>query len=42
MKLMISPEAIEDLNYWASNDVKTLKRIIRLLKEISKQPFEGI
>ncbi len=42
MKLMLSPEAIDDLYYWAQNDPKTLKRITKLLKEISKNPFEGI
>jgi toxin YoeB len=42
VKLVLSPEAIEDLSYWASTDTKTLKRIIKLLKEIAKQPFKGM
>jgi toxin YoeB len=38
----LSPEAIEDLVYWSKHDPKNLKRIIRLLNEISKNPYEGI
>ena len=35
-------KAWEDYLYWQSIDKKTLKRINTLLKEISRQPFEGI
>jgi toxin YoeB len=35
-------KAWEDYLYWQSIDKKILKRINTLLKEISRQPFEGI
>ena len=35
-------KAWEDYLYWQSIDRKTLKRINTLLREISRQPFEGI
>lgn len=35
-------KAWDDYLYWQSIDRKTLKRINALLREISRQPFEGI
>jgi toxin YoeB len=35
-------KAWEDYLYWQSIDKKILKRINTLLKEISRQPFEGV
>jgi len=32
----------EDYLYWQSTDKKTLKRINRLIKEIKRNPFEGM
>ncbi len=34
--------AFEDLSWWISNDTKTVKRIIKLILEISKNPFKGL
>ncbi|MDZ7924742.1 MAG: Txe/YoeB family addiction module toxin [Marinagarivorans sp.] len=34
--------AWEDYLYWQHTDKKTLKRINTLIKEIKRQPFEGI
>lgn len=35
-------DAWEDYLYWQGQDRKTLKRINQLLKDISRNPFEGI
>ena len=35
-------DAWEDYLYWQSQDKKNLKRINKLLKDISRNPFEGI
>lgn len=35
-------DAWEDYLYWQRQDRKTLKRINQLLKDISREPFEGI
>ena len=37
--LSFSPEAWEDILYWAQNDHKKLKKIIILIDEIRKTPF---
>jgi toxin YoeB len=35
-------EAWEDYLYWQTQDKKTLKRIHSLIKDIERQPFDGI
>lgn len=35
-------DAWEDYLYWQTKDKKNLKRINQLLKDISRNPFEGI
>ena len=35
-------DAWEDYLYWQQTDKKLLKRINILIKEISRQPFEGV
>ncbi len=35
-------DAWEDYLYWQGQDRKTLKRINQLLKDVSRNPFEGI
>tara|TARA_Y100000310_G_scaffold324380_1_gene386161 strand:+ start:1066 stop:1323 length:258 start_codon:yes stop_codon:yes gene_type:complete len=42
MKLMFSSHAWDDYSYWQSTDKKVLKRINTLIKEIQRQPYEGI
>lgn len=34
--------AFEDLSWWVSNDAKTLKRIMKIISEIAKDPFKGL
>ena len=42
MKLIVSENAWEDYLYWQQTDKKMLKRINKLIKEISRSPFKGI
>jgi toxin YoeB len=42
MKISFQDEGWEDYLYWQQQDKKILKRINQLLKDISRQPFEGI
>ena len=42
MKLIWTPLAWESYLYWQTNDKKNLKRINSLIKEILRDPFEGI
>lgn len=41
-KLTFTEKAFEEYLYWQTQDKKTLKRINTLLKEIARDPFEGI
>ena len=42
MKMIFADRAWEDFTYWVEHDRKVAKRIIRLLKEIERDPFQGI
>jgi toxin YoeB len=42
MLKVFSDQAWEDYLYWQANDKKILKRINLLIKDISRNPFEGI
>jgi len=42
MILSFSDDAWEDYLHWQQNDKKILKKINRLIKEIQRDPFEGI
>ena len=42
MNLIFSANAWEDYLYWQQTDKQILKRINLLLKEIQRQPYEGI
>ena len=37
-----SDEAWEDFQYWLIQDIKTLKRILKLLKDIDRNGYDGI
>ena len=41
-KITFSERAWEEYLYWQGQDKKTLKRINTLLKDIERNPFEGI
>ena len=40
--IMFSEEAFEDYLYWQTQDRRTLRRINLLLKELCRNPFEGL
>ncbi len=42
MKLIFSENAWDDYLYWQRTDRKLLNRINTLIKDIQRQPFEGI
>jgi toxin YoeB len=42
MKKTWDEEAWEDYLYWQAQDKKTLRRINQLLKDIERNPYEGI
>ena len=42
MKLLWEDRAWDDYLYWQTQDKKTLKRINSLIKDIKRNPFEGI
>lgn len=42
MKYIFADESWEDYLYWQKNDKKKVKRINNLLKDISRNPFEGL
>ena len=42
MKLVFAEKAWEDYLFWQKTDKKILKRINALIKDISREPFEGI
>ena len=41
-KLTFTEKAFEEYLYWQMQDKKTLRRINTLLKEIARNPFNGI
>lgn len=41
-KKLWSEEAWEDYLYWQKQDKKTLKKINNLIKDIERNPYEGI
>ncbi len=42
MKITFSADAWDNYLYWQATDKAMLKRINQLIKEIQRQPFEGI
>ena len=42
MKVIFTPIAMEQWEYWKKTDLKIAKRIVRLLKDIQENPFTGI
>ena len=41
MRLEFSPDALDQLNWWVKKDRKIALRILGLIKEIQRTPFEG-
>ena len=42
MRIVFADGGWEDLCYWIAHDKKIVKRIIRLINEIEREPFKGI
>lgn len=42
MRIVFTTNSWEDYIYWQTIDKKILKRINALIKDISREPFEGI
>ena len=42
MILCWSEDAWDDYLYWQKNDKRTLKRINELIKDVKREPFDGI
>lgn len=42
MKLIFAEKAWDDYLFWQKTDTKTLKRINTLIRDIQRNPFEGI
>ncbi len=42
MRIIFSPQSWDEYLYWQKTDKHILKRINRLIKEICREPFEGI
>ena len=42
MKIVFADRGWEDFNYWVAHDGKIAARIVRLIKEIERQPFEAL
>jgi toxin YoeB len=42
MNISFEPDAFDDFTQWAQNDKKCYKRIVSLIKDISRNPYEGL
>ena len=40
-EIRLTPEALDDLRYWANQDPKTIRRIYGLFEELIRTPFTG-
>lgn len=41
MRLEFKPQAFEDLQYWVQFQPKVAKKILRMIEETGRSPFEG-
>jgi len=42
MRIVFEQTAFSDFNDWAQKDKKIYKRIIALIKDINREPFQGM
>lgn len=42
MDLVFADQAWEDFTYWMEHDRKLAARIVRLIKDIQRDPFQGL
>ena len=41
-RIIFESTTFDDYNYWASHDKKIYKKIVQIIKDILRTPFEGI
>lgn len=41
-RILFEASAFEDFNQWATFDKKTYRKIVSLIKDIDRSPFEGL
>lgn len=41
MNVTLTPTALDDLRYWLKTDKRQAERVLALLEEIRRTPFEG-
>jgi toxin YoeB len=41
MQPIIDPDFLDDLTHWSQTEPRVLVRILKLLEEIRRQPFQG-
>ena len=41
-RVLFEKQAFEDLKYWSQTEPKNLRKIIDLISDIQKHPFDGI
>ena len=42
MKVVFADRGWEDFTYWVENDRKIAARIVRLIKDIEREPYDGL
>jgi toxin YoeB len=42
MKIVFADRGWEDFTYWVESDRKIAARIVRIIKDIERDPFEGL
>jgi toxin YoeB len=42
MKIVFADRGWEDFTYWVETDRKIAARIVRLIKDIEREPFDGL
>lgn len=42
MNISFDPKAFDDFNQWVLDDKKCYKRIVSLIKDISRNPYQGL
>lgn len=40
-RIVLQPECLEDLQYWIGTEWRTAQRILNLIAEVMRTPFEG-
>lgn len=42
MRVAFEPDALEDLDWWMDKDRRTGLKVLKLIREIQRDPFDGI